>query len=263
MYLSAELIALANQQVQETFAQSSITWQAIPHWDTGDPGQTKIRQDLMWASTAPPWVGASLGVSEKNKTFNVSLAQATFAPPDAILAVVISQTVELANEVDADIVPLLYKAANVQDIGPKSEDILKQLISARVSLENIGYRAPGCLLVSTAALAALSALDTGYSLLEPLLTAANVNSLFRVDALDPATPPTKLYALMLGRRQRIAHGGAASASPGEEPVDIAFSVPPSLEVIGEAAGGNVEVAVRTRYAVRVKDERGVAIVNPK
>jgi hypothetical protein len=263
MYLSAELIALANQQVQETFAQASVAWQAIPHWDTGDPGQTKIRQDLMWATTAPPWVGASLTVKEESKSFNVSLAQATVAAPDALLAVVISKTVELATAVDAFVIPKLYTAGKMQNIGPKTEDILAQLIIARVSLENIGYRAPGCLLVSTAALTALNTLDGGYSVLEPLLTAANVNSLFRVDALDPAIPPTKLYALMLGRRQLIPHGGAASASAGEEPVDIAFSVLPSVEVVGEAASGNIELAVRTRYAVRVKDARGVAIVHTK
>ena len=44
MYLSAERLALANQTVQETFEQTSVAWQAIPHWDTGDPGQAKVRR---------------------------------------------------------------------------------------------------------------------------------------------------------------------------------------------------------------------------
>jgi hypothetical protein len=63
--------------------------------------------------------------------------------------------------------------------------------------------------------------------------------------------------LLIGRRQRIAHGGAPSASPGEEPVDLAVSVPPSLEVVGETSDGYIELAVRTRLAVRVKDNYGV------
>ncbi|BBX07199.1 hypothetical protein MAIC_20020 [Mycolicibacterium aichiense] len=42
MYMSAERFALANQAVRDTFAQCSIVWQAIPHWDVGDPGQIKV-----------------------------------------------------------------------------------------------------------------------------------------------------------------------------------------------------------------------------
>ncbi len=52
MYLSAERLALANQAVRETFEQTSIAWQAIPHWDTGDPGQTRVPLDDPTA--APP-----------------------------------------------------------------------------------------------------------------------------------------------------------------------------------------------------------------
>ena len=65
--------------------------------------------------------------------------------------------------------------------------------------------------------------------------------------------------IMLGRRQEIAHGAGGSASAGEEPVDIAVCVPPSLEVIGENAAGQIEMAVRIRFATRVKDERGVVV----
>ena len=63
--------------------------------------------------------------------------------------------------------------------------------------------------------------------------------------------------LLLGRRRRIAHGGAAAASPGEEPVDLAISVPPSLEVIGETKAGYIELAVRIRFAPRITDKNGV------
>ena len=60
---------------------------------------------------------------------------------------------------------------------------------------------------------------------------------------------------LLGRRQRIAHGGAAEASPGEEPVDLAVSVPPSLEVVGEHRDNNIELAVRISFATRIKDAK--------
>ena len=64
--------------------------------------------------------------------------------------------------------------------------------------------------------------------------------------------------ILLGRRQRIAHGGAAAVSPGEEPVDLAVSVPP--EPGGRSArleDGNIELAVRIRFAPRITDEHGV------
>lgn len=260
MYLSAELIALANQQVQETFAQTSVTWQAIPHWETGDSGQTKIRQDILWTNTAPPWIGASLGVTEKNKPFNVSLAQSTVAAPDALLAVVISKTVELANEVDADVFSKIYDLTKLKETEADPELLVDQLIDARVVVEDSGYRAPSCLFVSKAALKVLSKIKDGYSVFELLLNAANINSVYRLP--KPPLDDAKRYMIVLGHRQLIPHGGAASASPGEEPVDIAFSVLPSLEVVGESAGGNIELAVRTRYATRVKDVRGVAPVNP-
>ena len=41
MSLSAERVAIANRAIQQTFEKSSIAWQAIPHWDTGDPGQVR------------------------------------------------------------------------------------------------------------------------------------------------------------------------------------------------------------------------------
>jgi hypothetical protein len=63
--------------------------------------------------------------------------------------------------------------------------------------------------------------------------------------------------LLLGRRSRIPHGGAAAASCGEEPMDLAVSVPPSLEVVGETNDGNVELAVRIRFAPRLTDPNGI------
>ena len=58
-----------------------------------------------------------------------------------------------------------------------------------------------------------------YSVLEGLLDAANINSLYRVEQLDEppggggVNPPVYNSMILLGRRQRIAHGGAADGVP--------------------------------------------------
>jgi hypothetical protein len=259
MYLSAERLALANQQVQETFEQSCVAWQAIPRWDTGDPGATRVRQDVMFASGNGPWVADSIGVTEKNERFNVSLGQSTAGAPDALLAAVVARTGNLAMKVDDDVIPKLFNSTKLRETDTGNPGLLNQLINARVAVEDAGYRAPSCLFVSTAGLQTLSQFESGYSLLEPLLVASNVNSLYRVPKTQ--LDETKRYMVMLGRRQRIAHGGAPGASAGEEPVDLAICVPPSLEVVGEVTNSNIELVVRIRYATRVKDARGAAIVN--
>ena len=43
-------------------------------------------------------------------------------------------------------------------------------------------------------------------------------------------------------------------------MDLAVSVPPSLEVVGETNTGNIELAVRIRLALRIKDTYGVVAV---
>jgi hypothetical protein len=40
-------------------------------------------------------------------------------------------------------------------------------------------------------------------------------------------------------------------------MDLAVSVPPSLEVVGETNDGNVELAVRIRFAPRLTDPNGI------
>jgi len=265
MYLSAERLALVNQTVQETFEQSSVAWQAIPCWDTGDPAQTKVRSDVAsLVQTTPPTTpdpnplgGNPVPITPLSVSFLVTLAQATAPTPDSLLAAVIARTVYLANAVDDKVIGDLITAAQPAPEDNKSATVpklLTALIDARVVAEKYGYRAPSCLLTNTVGLAKLNQLDSGYSVLEPLLTAANVNSLHRADKL---TRGDKATLILLGRRQRIAHGDAAAASPGEEPVDIAVSVPPSLEVVGETQAGAIELAVRISFAPRIKDKYGV------
>lgn len=268
MYLSAERMAVANGAIQETFEQTSVAWQAIPHWDTGDPGQSKVRSDVIYpqpgAKTGAPLSGSPLGgpaldITVETVPFYVTLAQASAPTPDALLAALMSRTAELAGKFDDKVIGDLCGIAEPKEIVPDITAILGALMDARSSVENAGYRAPSCLFASTEAVKAISGLVEGKPVTESLFGAAHINSLQRVPQLDPAKP----LMFLLGRRQRIAHSSAAEASPGEEPVDIAVSVPPSLEVVGETVDGNIELAVRVRFAPRIKDARGVvAVVGP-
>lgn len=283
MYLSAERTALVNQQIQETFEQTCVAWQAIPHWDTGDPGQTKIQSDAVSGYLVPPpnppqppatpapgpLGGDPVDIKQFSVPFHVTLAQAMAPNADALLGAVIARTGLLAAQVDAEFSTRLLDGPQwpPQDI-PYNEtvaNLLTGLIDARVNAEKYGYRAPSCLLTDKVGLRALSRFEGGYSVLSGLLEAANINSLYRVEKLEVvggAAPVANNGRIaLLGRRQRIAHGGAPSASPGEEPVDLAVSVPPSLEVIGETSTGHIAVAVRIRLAVRVKDKLGVVGVD--
>ena len=249
MYLSAERLALANQTVQETFEQSCVAWQAIPHLDTGDPGQARVPNDIV---NNPGFLPLVL----KKQDFQVTVLQANAPTPDPLLTEVMFYTAKLAGIVDDDVIPDLYAADTTPtQTGTGPQALLNTLIAIRAGVENEGYRAPSCLLTNTAGLQKLSQLVSGYSILQQLLVAANINSLHRADKLDTVNTKTRL--VILGRRQRIAHGSAAEASPGEEPVDLAVSVLPSLEVVGETSTGKIELSVRIRYATRIKHAKAL------
>ncbi|MDH6198744.1 hypothetical protein M2272_005404 [Mycobacterium frederiksbergense] len=250
MYLSAERLAVANQAVHETFARTSVAWQALPHWDTGDPGQARVRNDI-------PNNPGFLNVDLQHTDFQVTVVQANAPTPDPLLAEVMAQTVTLAGVVDDDVLPKLYAAnAPGTEATVTPDGLLDALIGARAAVEKAGYRSPSCLFTNTAGLKKLSQLVSGCSILAPLLDAANINTLHRAEKLDPQDKKARL--VLLGRRQRIAQGCAAEASPGEEPVDLAVSVAPSLEVVGETAAGEIELTVRIRYALRIKDANGLS-----
>jgi hypothetical protein len=271
MSLSAERIAIANRAIQKTFEQSSISWQAMPHWDTGDPGQTFVRADRTTAADPDPKkdpdpehaFGADpIPLGSDSVRFLMTLAQVTASTPDALLAAVLPRAVELARRFDDAVLDTLSKLPAVVTLAPGSSDaptILKALINGRALLEDKGYRAPSCLIASTAHFIDLNQW-TGVDVAAPgLLVGANANSLYRAGHLETVTGGPLM--LMLGRRQQISQGCAGTASPGEEPVDIAVSVPPSLEVIGETAKGKIELAIRIRFATRIKDDHGVVVLH--
>jgi hypothetical protein len=237
MYLSAERLAIANQTITETFEQTSIAWQAIPYWDTGDPGQSRVRDDIV---DAPGFLPLDLD----HEDFQVTLVQTTAPTPDSLIAEVISATTKLARSFDETVLVLLGAHAffnhTIPFVAVSPQELLDALIDARAVVEDAGYRAPSCLITNTQGLKELSALDAGYPITEALLDAAHVNSLHRtslydlsVDAVDKdggpakdkkgnpvAVPKPATLMVMLGRRQLIPHGGAPDATPGEEPVDI-------------------------------------------
>ena len=187
------------------------------------------------ANTAPP---GFLAVQQKAIPFTVTLAEANAPTPDLLLTEVMANAVDLAKQVDTDVIPQLYTGAGTNSATATTPDLLQEgLIGARADVEIAGYRAPSCVITNTEGLKKLSQLTTsGYSILQQLLAAANVNSLYRTVPLDP--PDTDLRLVLIGRRRRIAQGAAPEASPGEEPVDLAVSLLPSLEVDGETAAGD-------------------------
>jgi hypothetical protein len=276
MYLNAERIAVANKALRDTFEQTSVAWQAIPHWDTGDPGQIRVRLDDAYApevdGLAPPIPGGSLEIETMAVRFAVTVAQATAPTPDPLLAAVIARTVQLSGRVDRRVVvDLLNNDGNDITTPSDVQSLLNAFIDARAKLEKAGYRAPSCLLTDTAGVRALNVLLDGLSEVQPILDAADINSLYRLeefDAKDTGAVGNKgkgaqTYTgkmILLGRRQRIAHGGAAATTPGEEPMDLAVSLPPSLEVVGETDKGDIEMLVRIRFVPRLTDKNGVVRV---
>lgn len=257
MYLSAEHLEIANQAIMETFEHTSVAWQSIPHWNTGDPSQSMVPAEDVTAAAA-----SVIAIDGALVDFDVTLAVATAPTHESLLSKVVNGTVALARKVDDAVVPVL-RAKGIPDLpldDSTPQTILEDLIDARARLENEGFRAPCCLITNTGGLKTLSQLNGGYSILNSLLDGASINSLHRVELLEdpgPPAPANPARAIMLGRRHRIAHGGAADASPGEEPVDLAVSVPPSLEVAGENGDNKIALAIRIRYALRVKDSGGL------
>jgi len=255
MYLSAERLALANQAVTETFGQCSVAWQAIPHWDTGDPGKIRVADGKF-----PPLF---IPMTLQEEQFDVSLAQANGPTPDTLLAEVMAVTRKLAQKVDAAIFPALYSGAGATLGTTNILQILQDnLITARAKVEDAGYRAPSCLIANTRALVALTQFSGTTPILRDILEAANVNALHRISTLNPPNDANTRLVL-IGRRRRIPQGAAPEASPGEEPVDIAVSLPPSLEIDGETAAGEIHFTARIRFALRITDALGLAnIHNP-
>ncbi len=182
--------------------------------------------------------------------------------PDALLAAVIARTEHLARAVDNDVVDKLTTKVPVTGFvkTKTAEEVLAGLVDARMAVEDASYLAPSCLFADRLAFKILSSLVDGVPATEYLLPVPNINSLQRFQKLDQSGAGAKARLLLLGRRQRIAHGGAADASPGEEPVDLAVSIPPSLECVGDDGTGYIEWAVRIRYALRIKDVSGLVAV---
>lgn len=201
MYLNAERLALANQTVKETFEQCSVAWQAIPHWDTGDPSQTTVPND----NVNPP--NNFLPLTSLPKPFEVTLAAAIAPTPDELLATVVYYTAKLAADFDAAVIPGLLTATTPSQLVPgiSPAQLLTALIEARAKVEKGGYRAPSCLITDTIGVETLAAstIANGYAGTDVLLPPANINSLQRVDTL--ATDP-QVRGWLLGRRQRIAPG---------------------------------------------------------
>lgn len=249
MYLKPEHVALANQALRVTFEQCCIAWQAIPQWDTGDPALISVSNGSVTSPNVVP-------VGHQEEVFALTVGQVISPTPDALLTALMTATATLAQKVDADVLPQLYSGAGTpKTTSETSADLQEQIILGRAALEDVGYRAPSCLITNTQGLIKLSQLASGTSILGGLLTAGNINALHRAAKIE--APDDKTRLVLIGRRRRIAPGAAAEASPGEEPVDLAVSQPPSLEVNGETSTGKIQFTVRIRYVLRITDAKGL------
>jgi hypothetical protein len=276
LFLTAERLAIADQVILSTFEQSSVVWRTIPHWDTGDPGLTRVRGDVSYSFSwseeqklSGPMASAPFSVGPLDVPFRATLAQVTSATPDQLLAAVISRTVELAQKFDTDVLtelagakaPAASQWIGLRDDTPASEqaaqDVLTSLTEGRYVLEDAGFRAPSCLIANGAHVKVLNQwIYAGLTATE-VLSAASIAELYRTSVLRKLK-----RSILLGRRRDLPAGRAAEASPGEEPVDIAVCVPPSLEIVGDDGKGGVDLGLRMRYATRIKDERGVVVFDP-
>ena len=128
MSLSAERLAIANRAIQQTFEKASVAWQAIPHWETGDPGQALVRSDVVFAvagaAAAPPVPqlaagplgAAALPLTPLTVQFQMTLAQVTAATPDALLAAVLPRAVNLAQQFDGAVLGAAGRPATPQRV---------------------------------------------------------------------------------------------------------------------------------------------------
>ncbi|WKG06109.1 hypothetical protein [Mycolicibacterium sp. HK-90] len=265
-------MAIANRAICETFEQTCIAWQAIPHWDTGDPGQSRVHNDIV---NKPGF----LRIRSRQVGFRVTLVQTSEPTLDSLIAEVNWAATRLARRVDNRVIRSLRVnvpgSATFTFAATSAQVLLDNLIDARAKVEDAGYRAPACLITNTKGLKYLTDLTAGYPITNELLASAHVNSLHRASQLNRrldevgsnGLPTGQKKAgtvmLMIGRRQLIAHAGAPDASGGEEPVDLAISVPPSLEVLGETTNSRIEMAVRIRFALRIKERRALAALYGK
>ena len=192
----------------------------------------------------------------------LTVAEAIAPTPDALVTGVMAATTTLATDFDTDVIQQCFKKPTAPNAfafpSTGALDLQNSLITARVLVETAGYRAPSCLVTNTAGLQKLNQLVNGvYNISQQILAAANINSLYRFDPFDATNPQTKARMVLIGRRRRIAQGAAPEASPGEEPVDLAVSVLPSLEVDGETSTGTIQLSPRIRYALRITDATGL------
>ena len=274
MTMSPEMVAIANRAITSMFELTSIAWRTIPHWETGDPAQTFVGGDCVLppaalvAGVAPPpgpLGGPPVAVAPIRVPFAISIAQALATSPDAVLSNVIAQAAELARRFDAAVLPTLGQVAAgspwSQQLPVPSDpaEIIAALIAGRELVEDSGFLAPSALVAGTPHFTDLHQLTNGRSSLTSFLAASNANTLIRASSLNGGANAAPDRMLLIGRRQDIPQGGARDASAGDEPIDLAVAVPPSLEVVGANAAGNIDLAVRIAYAVRIKDARAVVV----
>ena len=281
MPLSDVTIDAANRAIREVFETSSVAWRTIPHWETGDPAQTAVRADTVFEAPFPPdafpppqpapgpFGAASRPILTLRQPFLTSYAQATAPTADQVVAGATTVASYLAEALDRAIGPVLEAASatsidlnhadggDFDDAGAGTPPVAK-LLEAREAVEKAGLHSPRAVWASPKYMAAFHRSNGPDLILQAIAQVLEMSTIDGVATLKGGAGFTQ-GALLIGRRQVIAPGRAYEYAPGPEPVDIAVAVPPSLEIVGDNAAGEVELAVRLRYALRVKDARGLVL----
>lgn len=293
--LSDAHIDAANRAILKVFETTSLAWRTIPHWLTGDPGRSAIRSDSWFSYQDPPgpgigeplaegpYGGPAVAITDLSRRLNVTHAAATAATPDQVASAASAAAVALVREFDDAVAiglatPVVANGA-AQGIAPgvfQDEDgepkvPSTDLLDARDQVETAGYLGSRSVWAGGDFFAAFHQTIGTRLILGACAEVLQAGSLYRWSPnVDPAVisierdnkPVAYQIAttmVVIGRRQEIAPGRAFEAPAGQEPIDLAVAVAPSLELVGDNPAGDIELAVRIRYALRFKDHRAVVV----
>jgi hypothetical protein len=291
MSLSDATIHAANDAIRQVFETTSLAWRTIPHWVTGDPAQTFIRNDSWFAFPPPgpppppppvalPIGGAALPVTDRAVPFLVTHAQATASTPDQVVAAATATAVNVVAAFDSDISAALVTPGLAPNVGPPHSEPVNpgaggpfedagglalpptaELIGAATTLQFAGYQQPRCVWAGFDYFDAFHRANGADLALPASAQVLNMSSLYWSTAYNAFVDNgvARVIVAIIGRRQYIQPGRAFEAAPGPEPIDLAVSVPPSLEIVGEDGFGRIQLAVRVKYALRFKDHRAVVV----
>ena len=253
MYLSADRLAIANQTALETFEQSSIAWQAIPHWDTGDPGQTQGPQRRNQRSGLPgpryPSTNDFPTNARPDERADAGLAARRsdrVEPPSSPRQVDTSVLKELTTEGLRAVIRLHL------DVGPEARGHPEG--AHRRPSESRGRRVSGAVLPAheyRRDSSEAQRLRSGYPVTDA--TAHRGEHQLAAPGVAISTKNrdrsklSRILVLVERRQLDRARGCRGRRRPARSQWTSRSASCPSVEVVGETYAGRIELAVRVRF----------------